>query len=137
MGLNGTNLYVEGYRQVRGPTAHGPGRTAIGVGGRAGVPGFHWSEHRDFARVDLKMAPGVTLLMNPGLLLNTGNSPNGENPGSFWAITQGFGLELRWDGTSWTPFMTWVGGWTRRTHWGETRPVTGTSFVVSGMSVTF
>jgi len=89
-GVNGVFPYVEGYVQLR----RAP-RNPAGVGARIGVPILRrwWHEHQLYARVDVPVGSDGVLLWNPGLVLHTGRSPNGENPGTFIGVVQAVGLQ--------------------------------------------
>jgi len=95
-GLNGTFPYLEGYAQL------GRGKIPFGIGARAGIP-LDWAMHELYGRVDIPLSQWARLLWNPGVVYLTGNSPNGENPGSLTAISQGVGLQLGVGNFTFTP----------------------------------
>ena len=111
-GLNGTFPYLEGYAQL------GRGKTPFGIGARAGIP-LGWAMHELYGRLDLPLSPSARLLWNPGVVYLTGNSPNGENPGSFSAITQGIGIQFGAGGFTFTPSAALVWGRAEHTSSGE------------------
>ncbi len=131
-GLNGTFPYVEGYLQLD------TSRTRpFGVGVRGGLPVGGWMEHQVYARYDVKMTSGVRLLWNPGVLYHTGHSPNGENPGTFVGVVQGFGAAVGSGARVITPSVAVVWGRTaRRSGATQIGPVSQV-FGSAGLSVGF
>jgi hypothetical protein len=130
-GLNGTSPYLEGYGQLYGSTS-----TAFGLGVRLGIPVISWAQHQLYARVDMPLA-GSRLLWNPGLLYQTGNSPNGENPGSVVGLTNGFGVQFGDDRMSITPSLGVV--WSRAQHssYGEPHGPENKLFATFGLGIGF
>jgi len=102
-GLNGTFPYVEGYAQL------GRGTIPFGIGARAGIP-IGWAMHELYGRVDIPLSQSARVLWNPGVVYLVGNSPNGENPGSLTALTQGVGVQLGWAASPSRRRPRWCGG---------------------------
>lgn len=132
VGVNGLLFpYVEGYAQLNGDSAR-----AWGVGARLGIPAAGWSNHQVYGRYDLVLANGTRVLVNPGVFLHVGNSPNGENPGHFLALAQGVGLEHRGERTTLVPAITLVAGRGRRSRDGDPVDFT-TVFAAASLGITF
>jgi len=131
-GLNGTIPYVEGYLQLG--TSRG---RPFGIRVRAGFPVSGWMEHQLYGRLDFVTRSGVRYLWNPGVLYHTGRSPNGENPGTFVGLVQGFGVEVQADGYVFTPSAALVWGRTERTHGLDQIGPVSTVFGSAGISVGF
>jgi hypothetical protein len=129
VGMAGSSGYTEIYKQM----GDAPGRP-WGVGGRIGIPWADWSEHRLFARFE-RPAGDHSLVLNPTLYLYTGNSPNGQNPGTFVAFIQGFGLVDRRERTTVIPALAaGVGrGW--RKQYGEEIGPFNTAFATASISI--
>ena len=108
-GVNGTHPYAEGYLQL-GASARRP----FGVGARVGLPVQRWTEHQLYGRLDLPLGTRTRLLWNPAVFYHTGNSPNGENPGTFVGLVQGLGLRLGAGSAAVTPSVAAV--WGRAEH---------------------
>lgn len=113
LGVNGTFPYIEGYLQFSQSSTN-----PYGVGARLGITG-PWSEHALYLRVDRRLAPDLSLLYNPGYFIHSGNSPNGENPGTFSAMTHGVGLQFGTGKVLLIPSVTIVHGSTRRSSYGR------------------
>lgn len=130
-GTSGLFPYVEGYVQL------GRGRVPYGVGARAGLPFpfARWAEHQLYGRVDLPLAPDMRLLLNPGLFVHRGTSPNGENRGSFAAFVQGVGLEVGTGRVTVTPAVALVAGRAGRTSYGHRIGPTATVFPTASLGV--
>lgn len=132
-GTSGVYPYVEVYTQLGASK-----KTPFGVGGRLGIPASSWSEHRVYARLDFASGDGKTrLLWNPGIVVTTGASPNGENPGTFIGIANGVGLEMAEGNMAWTPSLSIVSGRAGRTSYGQTYGPSYSTFATAAMSVTF
>jgi hypothetical protein len=133
LGVNGFLFpYVEGYAQLNGDTAH-----AFGVGARIGLPLIGWSNHQVYARYDLPLASGTRVLINPGLFLHAGNSPNGQNPGHFLAFVQGVGVEHRGERRTVVPAVALIVGRGERDSYGQGDGPFTTVFGTASLSVTF
>lgn len=133
IGTSGFFPYVELYTQLDASSRH-----PFGIGGRFGIPLSGVSEHRVYARVDVANEDGSQrFLWNPGLVLTTGNSPNGENPGSVLGLANGFGIQLGNGGTVWTPSVSLVIA--RAGHESHGQPATPewSAFMTAGLGVTF
>lgn len=131
-GLNGVFPFLEGYVQLD------TSRTRpYGVGARVGLPVWSWNQHQIYARVDFPWSESTRVLWNPGIVLHTGQSPNGENPGSLLGVVQGVGVQHGAGSTVLTPSLAVVIA--RATHRSAGRQYGPTTsvFVNAGMSVTF
>jgi hypothetical protein len=132
VGVAGVHPYAEAYLQLGSSR-----RLPFGVGGRVGLPVGSWTEHQLYGRLDLPLTARQRLLLNPGIFYHTGNSPNGANPGSFFGLVQGIGVELDAGGVSLRPAAAVVWGRAeRRSHgqqYGPTTKVFGTASL--GVSV--
>jgi len=131
-GLSGTYPYLHGYAQL------GRGRHPWGLGAQVGVPlgPGTWREDLVFGRFDLVLDDDRRLLFSPSLFRHGGNSPNGQNPGSFFAFAQGVGYEFR-SGSAWvTPYVTGVVGRVDRESYGRVTEGS-TVFAVVGLSYAF
>ncbi|MGH7474970.1 MAG: hypothetical protein ACRELD_01640 [Longimicrobiales bacterium] len=123
--------YVHGYLQVkRGPRP-------FGLGARLGVPVTGWHEHLVFMRHDIPLSSRTRILLTPTFFLHTGNSPNGQNPGTFAAFVQGLGLEHTTGNVSLTPALSAVIGWTERESYGRVAASSSTVFLVTGLGIRF
>jgi hypothetical protein len=133
VGVNGGMVpYVEAYAQLGGDTAR-----AYGLGARIGIPAFGWASHQLYARYDVPLAGGTRLLLNPGVFLHAGNSPNGENPGHFVALVPAIGVEHRGARRTTVPAVALVVGRGERESYGRpVRPFTAV-FAAASVSVTF
>ena len=132
VGLAGLTPYVEGYWQI------GAGKRPFGIGGRLGIPLSSWNEHRLYARLDMPNRDGSQrFLWNPGITLHTGNSPNGQNPGSIFAITNGFGMESGSDRVRWTPSIAVVTARAGHSSYGQSQGSAWSTFAVAGIGVTY
>lgn len=133
VGLNGLSPYVGGYLQLGKDE-----RSAYGVGGRLGIPFvISWSTSQVYGRYDRILAPGRRLLLNPGIMLHAGNSPNGENPGHFLGLVQGVGLELEGARVSFTPSASVVVARGERNSYGMFGGPFTTAFGTASVAVTF
>jgi hypothetical protein len=131
-GITGFYPYFEAYAQLAG------GRTPFGIGGRIGIPAIGWSEHRLYARVDRVSADGMSrLLWNPGLILTTGNSPNGENPGNFIGLVNGFGVQKDGENVLWVPSVNVIAGRAIRRSYSRVNGPEYSVFATAAMNVTF
>jgi hypothetical protein len=127
-GLNGTFPYLEGYAQL------GRGKIPFGIGARAGIP-IGWAMHELYGRLDIPLSQSARLLWNPGVVYLAGNSPNGENPGSFSAIAQGVGIQFGSGNFTFTPSAAFV--WARAEHnsYGEQFGPSSRGFATVAVSV--
>jgi hypothetical protein len=130
-GVNGVYPYVDGYVQLSG------GRVPFGLGAQAGLPVTSWREHQLYARFDVPLGARRRLLLNPAGFLHEGESPNGENPGTFKGFVQGIGLLLEGQRVSWTPAVTVVAGRAERTSYGQRFGPESSILVVGSLGVTF
>jgi len=88
-GFAGVFPYARVYAQL------GQGERPWGAGIELGIPfDYSWHEHRLFGRMDIPLRDNQRLLLNSSLFLHAGNSPNGQNPGSFIAFVPAAGLLL-------------------------------------------
>lgn len=132
-GVNGLYPYVEAYIQL--DTTH---TRPFGIGARLGFPVSGWSEHQLYVRRDFHVRDNMRLLWNPGLVIHFGNSPNGQNPGTFLGIAQGFGAELGTKQTVFTPSVALVYGRTSRSGGFDFQNGTESKvFATAAMSMTF
>src|SRR5205823_4057652 len=130
--MSGTYPYFDGYLQLGG----GADRS-YGIGVRGGIPTSSWNEHSLYGRIDRPAGRHRRLLLNPGLFYHGGNSPNGANPGSFIALSQGIGLLFEGAGTSFTPGVTFVLGRLDRSSYGQLVAAKWAGFAVLSGSVMF
>lgn len=129
-GLNGTFPYLEGYAQL------GQGKIPFGIGARAGIP-LDWAMHELYGRVDIPVSQWARLLWNPGFVYLTGNSPNGENPGSLTAITQGVGVQFGAGNFTFTPSAALVWAHAEHTSYGERVGPSSHVFGTAAISIGF
>jgi hypothetical protein len=129
-GLSGSYPYTQGYAQF------GLGRFPWGVGLRLGIPA-NWHEHQLFGRFDVLLSDRTRVLLSPMLFYHTGNSPNGENPGSFLGLVQGIGFELRGERVSIIPAVSLVAGRTERESYGQKVASSSTVFGTASVSLSF
>lgn len=130
-GLSGLFPYAEGYVQL------GTSKTVpFGVGGRLGLPFGNWREHRVYGRVDLVRGK-TRFLWNPGVVITTGNSPNGSNASTMLGIANGFGLELDEENAVLTPSISIVRARAERTSYGTRIGPSSSTFLTAGLSMTF
>jgi len=129
-GVNGTFPYLEGYAQLS------QGKFPFGIGARAGIP-LGWAMHELYGRLDIPLSPSARLLWNPGIVYLSGNSPNGENPGSFSAIAQGVGIQFGAGGFTFTPSAALVLGRGEHTSSGEQFGPTSRAFGTVAISIGF
>ena len=127
-GVNGTESYLEGYKQFRGGV-----QNPWGFGARLGLPLYPWHEHRIFLRYDKILESGNRLLYNPSVIIHSGNSPSGMQPGTFVGLTQSVGFQRRGPGSQVTSALTLVLGRGRRNEFGTF----GSAFLVGSVSVVF
>ena len=130
VGTAGTHPYIDAYAQL------GTGRSPFGIGARLG-PFGNWREHQVYGRYDVRFGDRSRLLLNPALFIHEGESPNGENPGTFVGFVQGVGVLFEGRKVSWTPAVALVAGRSQRTSsgqkFGPTRSVFGAASL--GMTV--
>ena len=129
-GLNGTFPYLEGYAQL------GQGKIPFGIGARAGIP-TGWAMHELYGRVDIPLSASARVLWNPGVVYLTGNSPNGENPGSLTAITQGVGVQFGAGSFTFTPSTALVWARAEHTSYGEQVGPSSHVFGTAAISIGF
>jgi hypothetical protein len=130
-GVNGVYPYVDGYVQLSG------GRTPFGLGAQVGLPVTSWREHQIYARYDIPLGERRRLLLNPAGFLHEGESPNGENPGTFRGFVQGVGLLLDGQRVSWTPAVTVVAGRAERRSYAQQFGPESSVLFVGSLGVTF
>lgn len=130
LGTSGVFPYLDGYVQL------GRGGRPFGVGARVGLPVFSWTQHQLYGRVDVPLGRETRLLLNPGLLLHTGSSPNGANTGSFVAFVQGVGLEVGAGAVAFTPAVSLVAGRAEHTSYGGRVGPATTVFPAASLGVT-
>jgi hypothetical protein len=132
-GLSGILVpYVEGYLQA-GQSPHRP----YGVGARLGIPVLGWSNHQVYGRYDVPFGDRGRLLLNPGLFLHTGSSPNDETSGSFLAFVQGIGIQFEGESVVMAPaFTVGFGGGKRESSGQQIGPFT-TVFGTASLNITF
>jgi hypothetical protein len=128
-GISGTYPYATGYAQL------GQGRVPWGIGLRVGVPAG-WHEHQAFVRLAVPLGERTNLLLSPMLFLHTGNSPNGQNPGTFLGLIQGLGLEARGERFTAIPALSLVAGRTQRESYGREVASSWTVFGTASISLT-
>lgn len=131
VGVSGFSPYADGYVQLR------RGRRPLGVGARVGLPIGSWMEHQLYARYDVPLGTSARVLLNPALFVHHGNSPNGQNPGTFVAFVQGVGVEVEGPYVSLMPSVALVAGHTRRSSYGRRVASGGTAFGTASLRVTF
>ena len=130
VGLSGVYAFAEAYVQL-GSSRGRP----VGVGARVGNPFVSWRQHQVYGRVDVPLAPGRRLLLNPGLFYHSGRSPNGENPGSFLGLVQGVGIEFDYGAMSIRPAAAIVWGRAERTSFGQRYGPTTRAFGTASLGV--
>jgi hypothetical protein len=130
LGVSGSYPYTQGYAQFGQP------RFPWGVGLRLGIP-TNWHEHQLFARFDVLLSNRTRVLLSPMLFYHTGNSPNGQNPGSFLGFVQGVGFELRGERVSFIPAVSLVAGRTERESYGQKVASSKTMFGTASVSLSF
>jgi hypothetical protein len=132
LGLSGIYPYVDGYVQLsRSP------RKPYGLGARIGIPVSGWNEYTVYARLDRPVAARQRVILNSAVFYHTGNSPNGDNPGSFLAWVQGIGLLLEGEEVSFIPAVSLVVGGGERRSSSEQIGSFGTVFAIASATVTF
>ena len=129
-GFSGVSPYVDGYVQLAG------GSRPFGLGARLGLPVASWQEHQVYARYDIPIDSGARVLLNPGVFLHEGTSPNGANEGQFISFVQGVGLEIEGDYVSWTPAIAVVAGRARHGGYGEQYGPERTIFATGSLGIT-
>jgi hypothetical protein len=129
-GINGVSPYIDGYMQL----AAGP--RPFGLGARLGLPVLSWSDHEIYARYDIPIAKDSRVLLNPGVFLHEGRSPNGASSGSFLGFVQGVGLQIEGERVSWTPAVAVVAGQSRRDRYGRRDGPVSSVFATASMGVT-
>jgi hypothetical protein len=130
VGASGVYPFVDGYVQL------GAGRVPFGVGGRVGLPLTSWREHQLSGRVDVPLGGGRALLLNPGLFVHEGRSPNGASRGHFVGFTQGVGLLIPGAHVDLTPAVTLVAGSARREGYGTVHGPAQSAFATASVALT-
>jgi hypothetical protein len=130
VGLSGVHPYAEAYVQFASAR-----RLPIGLGARLGNPFATWTEHQIYGRVDLPITSRQRLLLNPALFYHAGNSPNGENPGSFLGFVQGVGVEFDLGAVSVRPAAAVVWGRAERTSYGQRYGPTTKAFGTASLAL--
>jgi hypothetical protein len=77
------------------------------------------------------------VLLNPGVLIHEGKSPNGQNSGSFLGVVQGVGLQIEGDHVSWRPSVAVVAGQSRRNRYGSRDGPESTVFATASLGMAF
>lgn len=131
MGVSGVNPYVDGYVQLAGAPR------AFGVGARTALPVWGWSEHQIYARYDIPVTKGSRVLLNPGVFILEGGSPNGANIGSFISYVQGVGLQIDGEYASWTPAVAVVRGRAQHSGYGQQDGPASSVFATASLGMTF
>jgi len=130
LGVNGLLPYVEGYAQLNASRTR-----PFGVGVRAGIPVWSWSEHQIYGRLDVPLGAESRFLWNPAVLYHGGKAPNGNSPGSFVGIVQGFGIQFGTGSRVVTPSVALVWGRAQhRTGFFQSGPASRV-FATAGISV--
>lgn len=129
-GISGVSPYVDGYVQLAG------GPRPFGVGARLGLPAFSWHDHQLYARYDIPINSESRLLLNPGVFLSEGHSPNGQSSASFLGVVQGVGLQVEGEYVSWTPAVAVVAGQSRRDRYGSRDGPTSSVFATASLGLT-
>jgi hypothetical protein len=130
-GVSGVSPYVDGYMQLTG------GARPFGVGARLGIPALSWRDHQIYARYDIPFDSKARVLLNPGVFVSEGQSPNGQSSGSFFGVVQGVGLQIEGEYVSWTPAMAVVAGQSRRDRYGRRDGPASSVFATASMGMTF
>lgn len=128
-GLAGTYPYLHGFVQVR------RGARPFGIGARIGLSVKGWREDALLAAYDIILGPADRLLFTSTVFRHGGNSPNGENPGSFLAFAQAIGLRHGTGRRRLTPSLGLAVGRVRRSSYGR-RISAVTGLIVVGLSMT-
>jgi hypothetical protein len=129
-GVSGVSPYVDGYVQL----AAGP--RPFGVGARLGLPVLSWHDHQIYARYDIPIDAKSRVLLNPGVFVTEGQSPNGQSSGSFLGVVQGMGLQIDGEYVSWTPAVAVVAGQSRRDRYGSRDGPTSSVFATASLGIT-
>jgi hypothetical protein len=128
-GISGVSPYVDGYVQLAG------GPRPFGVGARLGLPALSWHDHQLYARYDIPINHESRLLLNPGVFLSEGHSPNGQSSASFLGVVQGVGLQIEGEYVSWTPAVAVVAGQSRRDRYGSRDGPTSSVFATASLGM--
>ena len=112
------------------------GPRPFGVGARLGIPAWSWRDHQIYARYDIPIGGETRVLLNPGVFLHEGTSPNGQNSGSFLGVVQGMGLQIEGEYVSWTPAVAVVAGQSRRNRYGRRDGPVSSVFATASMGMT-
>jgi len=129
-GISGVNPYVDGYVKLVG------GPRPFGVGARLGLPAFGWQENQVYARYDIPVNRDTRVLLNPGLFIHDGASPNGASTGSFLGYVQGVGLQFDGEYGSWTPALAVVSGHAHHAGYGRDDGPASRVFVTASVGLT-
>jgi hypothetical protein len=130
-GFAGVFPYARAYFQL------GRGSLPWGAGLELGMPlDNSWHEHRLFGRMDVPLKQNTRLLLNSSLFLHAGNSPNGQNPGSFVAFVPAAGVQLRGRRTEAIPSVALVVGRGTRESYGTQLEPFNAVFAIVSMSLT-
>jgi hypothetical protein len=130
VGLSGTYPFFDGYFQI------GQGSRPWGAGARVGSTG-NWHEIQLYSRHDFPAGDNETVLWNPALFIITGNSPNGANPGSFFAFVQSVGIQARSDHFTAVPGLALVLGRGSRSSYGRDIGPFNAAFVTVSIRLTW
>ena len=90
-----------------------------------------------YARYDIPVNKESRVLLNPGVFIHDGASPNGANTGSFLGIVQGVGLQIEGDYASWTPAVAVVSGRAQHGGYGREYGPASSVFVTASLGMTF
>ncbi|HEX7978748.1 MAG TPA: hypothetical protein VF461_09115 [Gemmatimonadaceae bacterium] len=130
-GISGVNPYVDGYVQLAG------GPRPFGLGARLGAAPFGWRENQIYGRYDIPVNAQSRVLLNPGLFVSEGHSPNGGSSGRFLGFVQGVGLQTDSDYLSCTPSVGLVAGQAQRDRYGRVDGPESTVFAIASVGFTW
>lgn len=130
-GVTGFEPYVEAYTELSADRN-------LGIGARTGLPRLgSWTTRQVYLRSDWSLNHEYRFLWNPGIVHHSGRSPNGENPGSFLGVVNGFGIEAGAGPMTVTPSASLVWGRSQRNSYGEQFGPTHSLFVTAALSMGF
>ena len=130
-GIDGLRPYAEVFHQL-------PVARPVGIGARLSIAGrSNWKTYQLYMRSDFRLDDETRFLWNPGLFVHRGNSPNGENPGSFIGLVNGFGFASGSGPVTVTPSASVIWGRTQRKTYGEQIGPSQTVFVTGAISIGF